>query len=78
MATVFAVRHLLVAAAMLCGDRGYYATQTTAAVIATKSLTSQVGGYAVFECPIPTQYKGYPHVVQWTKEVSVFTCDVNM
>lgn len=43
------------------------------------SLTSQVGGFAVFECPGPEQYDREPNprrrlqIVQWTKDVSVYS-----
>lgn len=38
------------------------------------SLTAQVGGFAVFECPDPKRYdreQSPLQIVQWTKDVSV-------
>lgn len=60
---------------MLCCDRGpfYRTAAVTAGFDAEKSLTSQVGGYAVFECPLPANgYRSGPHVVKWIKDVSAF------
>lgn len=73
---------LFVAAVVLCGgDRYYYdcsrrQTGTAAAVAAhdvSDSVKSQVGGYAVFECPVPRRVVDgvRPFVTRWTKDVSV-------
>lgn len=40
-------------------------------VVQVTALTSQVGGHVVFECPVPTWYRGHSHIVRWTKDVSV-------
>lgn len=66
------VLHVLSAAALLC-DRCGCAGQTAE----VSTLTSQVGGYAIFECPVEPQprfdHDGGPRrlaAVRWTKDVS--------
>ncbi|VVC43644.1 Hypothetical protein CINCED_3A024981 [Cinara cedri] len=52
-------------------------TATTVTSVVSGSLTSKVGGYAVFDCPVPLEYvtrRSRPLVIRWTKNGhTVFT-----